>query len=90
MFIGAQDQLRQVFARVRDFLEVFGMGIAEMLGFGNDDVHVPQIFNLVAEFFQPLVQVRVSQRGGSHVHTPPVCPEVHRHADDRNFRHNRS
>src|SRR5437773_1659567 len=87
VLVDFKNQVREVPAGVGDFLQVLRFGIAEVMSFRNDHVEVAQVLHVVTEALQLFIQVRVAQRGRSHIDTTPVGSEIHGHAYNRHFQH---
>ena len=63
-----EHQIREMGAGISDLFQVFGVRVAEMARFRDDHIQVAQVLNLVAQFRQAFVQIRVPIRGGRRDH----------------------
>src|SRR5262245_24321379 len=76
-FLYMEHHLREIGTGVCNLVEILCVRIAEMLRLGNEDANVAKILNVIAQFLKPFIQVRISQRRRSHIHTAPIGPQIH-------------
>jgi hypothetical protein len=83
---GALDHFRQARAGVRDLRKIPRMRGTRRKAFRLVHDYVPQIFGLVAEFSEFLIQAGDAQGRRTHVHAAASRAQIHGRADDGDMR----
>ena len=81
-FEGAQDLFGCVCAGLGDLLEVAGVLLADLLGFGDGNSDVAAVIDFVAEGLQARFKSRDSDGRRAHVHAAARGSEIERDADN--------
>jgi hypothetical protein len=74
-------------ARVCDLVEIFCVRIAEVLRLGNEDANVPVILNVIPSSCSRSFKSAYRKADGPISTPAPVRAKIHRHPDNRDFRH---
>jgi hypothetical protein len=79
----SSDLFGDPFAGTQDLAEVARPSVTDRRGLRDRGLHVPQIGAVAPQLTDPRLQLRIADRRGAHVHTPPAGTEIERRADDR-------